>query len=146
MQAAFKQNIENVVKPMLRDVHRASHERKESIINAITGFITDIVSYENSMEVSQKLKLMKLGELEPLLEYNALKEHLLMLKTEVVEDRNSKRVLMSKASKSWICGRKHKIVHYRGGCKRVRAGTAHDPISAAQHVMDPSAAKKPVLD
>ena len=93
--------------------------KKDKILNAIDGFVTDLVKAEFSFDVKAKLKAIHFEKLQQLQDYEELRKLLQTLKTEVEDDRNSKRVLMSRSSKSWICGRKHRIVYYRTGFKRL---------------------------
>ena len=64
---------------------------------------------------------MSFEELEPLKNnYEKFKAKLQMLKADAISERMADSVMISHTSKSWICGRKHRVVHYKNGFKKIK--------------------------
>ena len=67
---------------------------------------------------------MSLDTLKPLTDFTKFQAMLQKIKSEIKNERMADTVLISHKSKSWICGRKHKIVYYRNGFKRINSQPA----------------------
>ena len=64
---------------------------------------------------------MSFEELKSLTEYSKFQEYVKKINVEIKTEQMADTVLICQKSKSWICGRKHKIVNFRNGFKRINS-------------------------
>ena len=84
------------------------------------SFIVDEVAQEFKMFVSARLEELSLSELTPLTNHDNFIAYLEQIVATIEQERLASVAYISKTSKSWICGRKHKIVYFKKGFKRVK--------------------------
>lgn len=110
----FQQVINNQVMGQFQD-DTSDEVRREKLLNAFDSFVTG----ESTKEICMALRQMSLAQIQALTFYEAFKSQLKQIQTEIEAERLSQTVLISRTSKSWICGRNHKVVHFRNGTKRL---------------------------
>ena len=97
-------------------------DRKNKILNALNQVMIETVSADFYRDVYERLETMNFIDLAKVVtEYESFKNCLMELKAEVIRERRANSVMISQMNKSWVCGRKHRILHYKQGFKRVKS-------------------------
>lgn len=94
--------------------------KKEKLMNAFSPYVAKLVTGESSQEALDLLRVLPLDELMQLCNYDCFKTCVEGIHKQLEDDKLSKMVFIIKSSNQWVCGRRHKLVKFKGGFKRIK--------------------------